>query len=448
MYTTSIWEFIIAFLLILTILIFAYIYQIVTVPKNPIYKYYTRALSIKLFGSFCFFLIYGYYYPGGDTTNYFEGAVVYGKLLTTDFELFLKACISPPSQENLKLFRVTNMIMADAYWEEKTNFVIKFFIPVVFLANNSFLISTLLTGLLFFFPVWSFFKALNNICPSPAIAFFSCFLIPSTIFWVSGMSKDTITFGGLCLFISHAMIYPYEKSWLKKMRSFFFMFLGFVLILNVKPYVVIGLIPAFFTWKVSSMVKQKVKNVWLKILIFPTVLVMGIYASYFILTLFGESLDKFALDRALETAAVTQQDLKRIEYQGQSFDIGEFKPELESILPKIPIATFAGLFYPLPGHVNGAVPNISTLENSFFIALIIYMIYLSILPKGASLISDRAKDTLTFFLVFSITFAFIIGLSTSNFGALVRFRAPMLPMFSAFIFVKLYYLRNRRKLTN
>jgi hypothetical protein len=54
---------------------------------------------------------------------------------------------------------------------------------------------------------------------------------------------------------------------------------------------------------------------------------------------------------------------------------------------------------------------------------------------------------LTFSLIFSLFFAFSVGISTSNFGSLVRYRIPALPFFVACLFIMQYYfdLRNREE---
>jgi hypothetical protein len=58
------------------------------------------------------------------------------------------------------------------------------------------------------------------------------------------------------------------------------------------------------------------------------------------------------------------------------------------------------------------------------------------IPKFARRI---AKDpNLSFFLVFSLIFAFAVGVSSYNFGALSRYKIPCLPFYAAFLII-LYY---------
>ena len=56
---------------------------------------------------------------------------------------------------------------------------------------------------------------------------------------------------------------------------------------------------------------------------------------------------------------------------------------------------------------------------------------------------------LVFALIFSLFFAFSVGISTSNFGSLVRYRIPVLPFYVGSLFILEYYrkqdLKSREK---
>lgn len=442
-YITSIWEYIIASSLVLMLLTFSFIYQKYKQSKCPEYKYYTLALFLKLFGSFLFFLVYAYYYSGGDTTTYFENGLIFRELFYVDFLNFLKAYFSPASVQNIELFRPSGVFpLFETYFNEKTLFVVKASVPFVIISNGSFLISSILIGYAFFIPFWSLYRAFITICPNYAYAFISCFAIPSVIFWAGGISKDTITLAGVSILITQLLLFKNKKRY-----EMFFLGLkvlfGIFLVINTKPYIIIALFPSFLIWLMSSFVKNRISNQWLKAFVFPVFLFVGIALSYFVLELFGESLDRFAIDRALETAVATQQDLKQDYYKGQSFDIGDFEPTIESVISKIPIATFAGMFYPLPGQVSGLIPNFSVLENLIVISIIIYLLFNRYLLQLKYKVDDRTRDYLTFFLIYSFLFAFIIGLSTSNFGALVRFRIPMSPFFLMVLLAHTHYFKTR-----
>jgi hypothetical protein len=135
----------------------------------------------------------------------------------------------------------------------------------------------------------------------------------------------------------------------------------------------------------------------------------------------------------LETAVVTQQDLKRDYYEGNSFDIGDFEPTAVGVSSKFPAATAAGLYRPYIWESNNVAMLLSGIEN-FFILLLTVLVLVTIKRRViVSMIADNPIILYSF--IFSILFAFMIGLTTSNFGALVRFKIPLIPLYMASIMV-------------
>jgi hypothetical protein len=68
---------------------------------------------------------------------------------------------------------------------------------------------------------------------------------------------------------------------------------------------------------------------------------------------------------------------------------------------------------------------LSGLESSL---LLLYCIYI-IITKNLNLFKAIANPDVFFALIFALTFAFAVGVSTFNFGTLARYKIPMLPFF-------------------
>ena len=86
---------------------------------------------------------------------------------------------------------------------------------------------------------------------------------------------------------------------------------------------------------------------------------------------------------------------------------------------------------------------LSGVENFLLLILTFYVVFRSGLFFSFKLIS---KDTVILFcFIFSITFAFSVGLSTSNFGALVRYKIPAIPFFLAGLFIINYRFNRQNK---
>ena len=112
------------------------------------------------------------------------------------------------------------------------------------------------------------------------------------------------------------------------------------------------------------------------------------------------------------------------------------------MISKTPVAIFAGLFRPTLLDVRNPVMLISALENT---ALMIFLLY--ILFKTGPIAFARyifSKPMILFSFIFAMFFSFAVGLTTSNFGSLVRYKIPALPFFLASLYM-IKYNKERMK---
>jgi len=147
----------------------------------------------------------------------------------------------------------------------------------------------------------------------------------------------------------------------------------------------------------------------------------------------GDLLGEYGAEQIIEKALITQEDLKRDYYGGNTFDIGEVDPSFIGVLSKFPIATFYGLYGPTLLDVRNIVMLFSALENTILLALTLMIIFNFKIRRLANNMLD--SPILTFCLVFSLLFAFSIGFTTPNYGAMVRFKIPLLPFFVFYLLV-------------
>ena len=82
---------------------------------------------------------------------------------------------------------------------------------------------------------------------------------------------------------------------------------------------------------------------------------------------------------------------------------------------------------------------LSGLENLFILLLTLYVVFRFRFKVIWSLIKDYPLVLYSF--VFAILFAFMIGVTTSNFGALVRFKIPLIPLYIGSLMVLYGQLR-------
>ncbi|MFN5324378.1 MAG: hypothetical protein ACK5C5_05630 [Bacteroidota bacterium] len=399
------------------------------VEKFPEYEYFSRGLYCKLLGGLSLCFIYAIYYGGGDTLNYFRDATLVSKLLISNPGGFVEVMLKGNVPETKYIF--TSETGFPLYKDQPTFFVVRVAAPIVLLSGGSFIVTTLIFALMSFFGNWRLYKVFITEFPDlkkeMAIAFL---FIPSVFFWGSGLLKDTIT-------LSCIGFYTYSFYKIFILREKFFsnavvIFLASFLILQIKPYIIFALLPGSIIWIVNKQVIG-MKNKVIKFLTGPFLLSVGVLGGYLLLANMSGLLGLYSLDSVLDRAVITNQDLKADYYKGNSVDIGEFEATIPSMLSKAPVAINLALFRPYLWEANNLVMLISGLE-CFIMMIFTIRVLIKTRLFGAFPIIYK-NHLLSFALIFSLFFAFSVGISTSNFGSLVRYRIPVLPFFIASMYI-------------
>ncbi len=414
----------------LLILIAANIYANKMMQTRPEYKYYLRGLTAKIIGGVGLAFVYTFYYPGGDTLQYFNDSLAFQKLIFVDFDSFATVFLKKADISNFMYFNTETGFPAYCR-DPKAWFVVKCSLFLVGFGLQSYLATTILCATLSFLGIWKLYLVFTTEFPKMhkemAIAFL---FIPSVVFWGSGLLKDTFTISA----VGYIVWCLYNFIVLKKdiLKSIIIIILAAIVILSVKPYILVGLLPATILWMIRNML-SKVHGAVLKTATVPLLIVFGIGFGYLFMMFLGEALAEYKLDSILEKAVVNQRDLKSDYHKGNAFDIGEFDPTPASILSKFPIATFSAIYRPMIVEANNIVMFISGIEN---LLILIFSISVLIKVRGLGLFKYIGRnDLLIFSFFFSVLFAYSVGLSTSNFGSLVRYKIPCIPFFVASLFI-------------
>lgn len=404
------------------------------IEKFPEFRYYVAGLTAKILGAISLALIYAIYYGGGDTVSYFNDGICLNKLMFTNPPAFFKVIIEGTTRGNYYLF--TPETGYPMYYKDlQTAFITRFTFFVTLLGFRSFIVSSVLFAWLSYMGIWRLYRVFlyefPHLSKEMAIA---VLFIPSVFFWGSGMLKDTVTFSATGFFV-----FNFYLLFIKR-KGFFYHTIGLVLsayiILAIKPYIFFALLPGCLLWIINNLL-SKFGGSFTRAAATPVFLGIAILTGYLLLTAMSTQLGAYSLDTVLDKAVVTQQDLKADYYKGNTFDIGDFDPTIPSMLGKAPKAINAALFRPFLWESNNIVMMMSGLEN-FIILLFTFILVLKLKVIGIFKYFFK-HHLLTFALVFSLFFAFSVGISTPNFGSMVRYRIPILPFYVASLFIIRYY---------
>lgn len=390
------------------------------------YQYYAKGLVVKMFGAIGLTLIYVYYYGGGDTVNYYESSLSILNLFPKHPLEASEIILGYTPSEYLSLFDVSTGY--PDYWTDKhAFFMVRFTTVFTFFGCGSFIATALILAKISYYGIWKMYEVFVLRFPDfkkeLAIAIL---FIPSVVFWGSGILKDAITIaavGSYTYFFYHCFI---NRSF--TFRNILGIVLSVYLLIALKPYIFFALLPGSLIWGSNEFAK-KIHNKYLRGFFTPLLVLLGSAAGFFILSSMDEQLGLYSIDNVMERAVVVQQDQKQDYYGGHSFDIGDFDATLPSMLSKSHLALAATFFRPYLWEAGNAVMLLSGLENFLILMATIFLLFK--LQFFGFFRTIFGQPLLLFAFIFAIFFGFAVGLSTSNFGSLVRLKIPCIPFFAA-----------------
>lgn len=399
---------------------------------------------VKLTGGIFFCLIYLLYYGGGDTTNYFIGVKAVLNVFTDNPVNYFKLLFTSAGSELNKFFYdVHSYPPMYMLRDNRTMTVIKVTSIFSMIGLGGYIPTTILVSTFIFGWIWKLYSFLAPRYPNQIKAVNLCILyLPSTIFWGSGIMKDTFVFGATCytIFGLHQFFIRRERRIITLLTLIF----SFYIILMIKAYIMFALLPGLLIFANFERLKS-VKSLFIKIIIFPVTFSLIIFSINFLFFDFNELFGKYSADNLFEEAATQNLDLKRSVYGSNSFDIGAFEPTFQGAINKFLPAVNAAIFRPYLWEIGSPTMILSAIENSFLLLLSFWLI----ITKPFKLLSSIKSDPFIIFcLLFSVILAFGVGLSTSNFGALVRYKIPFLPFFSFIICYNLNIFQEKLKKNN
>jgi hypothetical protein len=399
------------------------------------YKYFTKGLVFKLLGVTAFISIYLFYYGGGDTVSYFLGSRAIGNLILEDFEKGVAILFNTTSPHNsFSSFNSTTGWPTSYMWRDLSSFSVSRYSSLFYLLGaKSFIITSFLVSCFSYVGIWKFYRLVNILYPGyeKALAYIVLFL-PSIAFWGSGLMKDSYTLSAACwLTYNFYMTLILRK---KVIINSIFLLINLFIIINIKPYVILSLLPGTILW-INSAYLKKIKNRLLKILVLPLISVVIILTGVNVFQNLSSLMGVYGeVDSAIEQAQVIRTDLLRSdEYGSNNYDIGKLDGSFVSLVRVAPNAIFTALFRPFLWEIGSPTMVLSALENLILIAFTLFTL-IKISPV-AVLRTLLKEPFLLYCLIFSILFAFGVGIAGTNFGAMVRYKTPLMPFFFSMIYL-------------
>lgn len=440
--TIAFWEYSLMFFYLLGMYLYFARQKNLRIKKEPEYKYFLWGLFAKVIGGIMFSLIYFYYYNGGDTISYFFSALPMSKLFKIDPAAYFTVLFGENNLVNRQYFTMeTGYPYSYMYEDPRTFMVIRLISPLVIISFDSYLITTVTLASISYIGVWRCYQTFLQYFPRLRTELAIAFLfMPSCVFWGSAILKDTFSFMGCCWFLHAFDNLVFRKRW--QVQSTVILITSVMLIISVKPYILMALMPISLLWMSYSRI-SRIRNALIKYVLLPVGIGSMMVLSFMAISFIGGSLGKFSLDNALETITTIQNDMKRTEQYGTNyFDIGAIEPTWNSVLGKIPLAINATFFRPYIWECTNVVMVLAGLENMFISLLVLRVLWRTRILGTLGLMIQNPIIMLC--MSFSLVYGFLTGISTPNFGALVRFKIPLLPLLVGGLYIILHLVARRK----
>jgi hypothetical protein len=392
---------------------------------HPWRRWFLPGLMLKIFGATFIALVYVYYYGYGDTMTYFRSSMLLNSAMNESFGKWFQLLLHVPRWYEPGFYDLISQM--PFYHFPATYIVVAVAAVVNLLTFESFLCTSILFAALSFSGMWALFRTFARQHPhlttQVAIA---VLCIPSVFVWGSGIFKDT-----LCLFGLGWLTACAHRLFIERRFSLFHVLMllfSFYIIAVVKIYILLCFIPAMLVWIMMDF-RARVKDGGRRLLLTYAIATVVPAALILLANTFSEILGNYALENVTTTAAELRRNIIHDSgEQGSSYDIGEIDPSSPvSMLALFPRAVNVALFRPYVWEVRNPLMLLNALESAAFMIIFLRVLFATGIT---GFFRHMVKSPeLLFFLIFTLMFAFSVGLSTGNFGTLSRYRIPFLPFF-------------------
>jgi hypothetical protein len=349
----------------------------------------------------------GTYYGGlaqmYDTWVYHNQGIVEYNLLFSDPEKYFTNIFHNPYQSGSSQF----LASYDSYWNDlKGNTFIKIVsIFNVFTFGNYYVNVILYSFVTLFGPI-AIYRVMQDVYPQKkSVVLLFTFLIPSFLYWTSGLHKEGLLFTGIAM-VTYSIYFGLLQSKWSFLRLLIII-MGIGVILTLRNFIIIIFIPAILTWLIAGKVPQYTSKVF--------------WVSYGVFVVLFFSLRYISPKLDFPQAVVNkQQDF--LKHQGAtSVPINALEPTIISFVKNTPQAINLSMMRPYPSNVR----HIPSLAAALEISLLMLVVLLAFIfrDKGSS-----QKHLIYFCFFFGISLMLSIGFSQNNLGAIVRYRSIALPL--------------------
>ena len=394
----------------IALFIFYYVLACVSVSAIPFFKNsgigkgnLVALFSIKILAGIAYAKFYTLpkYFATSDTWKFYRLSLDETKWLLHDPYSFLKDLFYYNYGNSGNLFKGQ-----DTYWNDlKSNVQVKITAVFNVFSNSNYYVDIIFFNFLFLFGLVALFKILYRIYPQKKYFIIAgIFLLPSTLFWCSGIHKD-----GLILSAIGISMYCFQEVLANRfsIKYVLLILLSFLLLFALRNYVSFLLAASMFCWVIAEKLSFKKTYIFTG---FYFVMVVVFFITPFIVPYVNPA--GYFVTKQQEFLALSG---------GSKIYTDALKPTFVSFISYLPKAIDMAFLRP---HINefknfAYLPAI--VENLLLIVLIIISLFS--LKK-----QQKVASTMYAMVAFSISVLLVCGYTVPFTGAIVRYKSIAFPL--------------------
>lgn len=344
-----------------------------------------------------------YHYSGTDAETFHHDGI-------TEYHLLF----NNPREYFSNIFRTNNnfsgfLEIKDSFWNNlRTSLIIKLLSIFNIFSRGNFFINTIFYNFFVFFGSVALYKTFINIFADKKIILILClFLLPSTLYFTAGIQKDGLIFLAIAISTYNLFYLIKERKFL--LKRLLWIIIAFIIILLLRNFVFIALIPAIVAWVIAEKNKRFIISVFL--------IVYGFFIILFFWT--GSLSPRLDLPEY-----VSERQIAFIEIAkggNSSININPLFPDFRSFLNNAPQAINHSLMRPYLTEKFNLLYIPVAIE--IFIYELVFLLFLFYRSKNKS-----SEPFIYFVIFFSLTMFLMIGYTVPIMGAIVRYRSIYLPL--------------------
>ena len=338
-----------------------------------------------------------------DTWMYHYESLNEYELLKTDAPEFFSSIFRNTYEDGYAKFFSTE----NSWWNDlKGTFFVKLLAIFNLASFGHYYVNVIFYSVITLFGTVALFKIMQDVFPKHRLTvLLATILLPSFIYWTSGLHKDGLIFLGLAM-MAYAFYFGLKENKFSLRRALMFA-AGFVMVLALRNFLVVTIVPAFAAWLLAQKLKYR-----------PSLVFAAVYAV-FVLLFFTARFIHPRLNLP-EAVAVKQSEFLKLK-GGSTVPVTKLEGSFSGFLKNTPESFSLSVLRPYPSDVKHLLSLAAATETN--ILLLFFVVFLFLRRKNG----HRLSPFLLFCIFFSFSVLLMIGYSVNVLGAVVRYRSIVLP---------------------